>query len=334
MPDFLHRPESERRLLLEQASDSSGHLVAVVEKDFWVTWTLAALFSLPGWGSRLTFKGGTSLSKGYGLIQRFSEDIDLVVDRRSLGFPAGTSIGSKQLKKLRVACREAVRNEIRPALEERIAAATRRSGATLTDDPDAPDEPTLLFHYPSDLGPAPSYVRAIVKMEFGARSDVDPADERPIASLLSVELPSVVSEAPVVVRTLSPRRTFLEKLLLVHEENVRPAEGPRAPRLSRHYYDLWCLIRAGIGQEALDVPGLFAEVLEHRRVFFRRAGVDYDAIAPGQVLLVPPEGRLAAWRSDYDAMSVFFSGETPPQWTEILEGVARFERTILRGSVA
>lgn len=156
MDAFLTLVPEERRQICEAVADDLGLSPASVEKDFWVCWTLRELFTLPSIGEHLTFKGGTSLSKGWRLIQRFSEDIDVVIDRQSLGFEGehspeaatGSNERRRRLEALRTACQIHIRDTLRPALEQRLRERLGGMGAwTLADDPNDPDQQTLLFSY-------------------------------------------------------------------------------------------------------------------------------------------------------------------------------------------
>ena len=194
-----------------------------VEKDFWVCWTLRELFTIPGVGEHLTFKGGTSLSKACKLIQRFSEDIDIIVDREVLGFgddEAPEKAPSNKQRKMRLeklmdACREWVQGTLQPALAAQLRATLGETGWQLEVDPDMPDGQCLLFHYPSlfQSGSA-GYVRPVVKIELGARSDDWPHEERSIEPYVIEHFPVLDSGAACTVRVLAAERTFWEKACL------------------------------------------------------------------------------------------------------------------------
>jgi hypothetical protein len=153
-----------------------------------------------------------------------------------------------------------------------------------------------------------------------------PACEVGVRSFLAEGLPSVIDQTPVPLRVLAAERTFLEKAMLLHEESFRPPDKPRKLRMARHYYDLWCLIEAGIGERAISDAQLFESVADHRRVFFAQSWVDYDTLRRGSLRLVPTEDRLASWEEDYQAMESFFGGEAPPSWPQLLSAVRSFEQ--------
>ncbi len=312
-----------------------GLQAASVEKDLWVCWTLRALFTLPGIGPHLTFKGGTSLSKAWKLIKRFSEDIDLVVDKAALGFGGNAApdkaSSNKQrkarLEKLMGACQDWVQGPLFTSLASRLRSALGNTGWSLEVDPEMPDGQCLLFQYPSLFQPeAVGYVRPVVKIELGARSDDWPHNEIIIQPYVTEQFPALDPDGAFPVRVLTAERTFWEKACLLHEETFRPANKPRKIRMARHYYDLWCLIRAGVGDHALADMALFERVTEHREIFFRYSWVDYSTHKPGTFRLVPPQTQLANWRSDYKAMlGPMFFGDIP-DFDEILCTAGEFEK--------
>lgn len=343
MNAFLQLPADRRSLAFRQVDESMGLQAFSVEKDFWVCWTLRELFTLPGVGEHLTFKGGTSLSKAWKLIERFSEDIDLIVDKEVLGFggaAAPDKAPSKKQRKVRLeglmeSCREWVQGTLQLALVTRIADALGPDGWKLEVDPDMPDGQCLLFHYPSVFpANAAGYVPPQVKIELGARSDDWPHKEKSIQPYVLEHFPAFDADGLFPVRVLAAERTFWEKACLLHEETFRPADKPRKLRMARHYYDLWCLLRAGVGERAMANPALFQRVAEHREIFFRCAWVDYTTHKPGTFRLVPPAEHLANWKSDYQAMlGPMFFGDVPA-FDELLGLVAEFEQRFNQTGIA
>jgi hypothetical protein len=280
---------------------------------------LRELFRLPEWSDHLTFKGGTSLSKCWHLIHRFSEDIDLVVDRSYLGFGA-PALSTKQAKRLSAECARRIGEELLPSLSRRVAGELTEeavAGLRVAGPEDDPDQQTVLFQYPTVFQNALSYLRPVVRVELGARSDTEPSERAGVA-------PFLAQDASFAVRAVSPRRTFWEKAMLLHEETGRPRGAERKPRMSRHYYDLWCLITAGVAAQALADTGLFERVAAHRRAFFRRGWVDYSTLRRGTLRLVPPANQVAAWRRDYVAMRDMLYGDSP-SFGAILAAVESFQ---------
>jgi hypothetical protein len=334
---FIQLPGDERRLYCEQAAARLGLPAPSVEKDFWVCWTLRLLFGLADWTGHLTFKGGTSLSKGWRLIERFSEDIDVVIDRETLGFGGphgpGEALTRKQrqrrLEALKNVCQEKIRLDLLPALKDALISSLPSSAEVNVQQAGAeedPDQQTILFAYPSALATPSAYLRRVVKIELGARSDTEPSASPVVQPYVAEALPELFRDAAFSVRAVAPRRTFWEKAFLLHEETFRPSDKPRRRQLARHYYDLWSLIRKGVGEEALTDPGLFDRVAEHRQVFFPYGWMDYTTCRPGAFRLLPPDSRLADWKRDYDAMQgeMFFG--LVPSFEEILRVVSGFEQ--------
>ncbi len=334
MDAFLQQPRARQGLLCERAGDELGLSPEAVEKDFWVCWVLRELFRLDDVASHLTFKGGTSLSKCWGFIERFSEDIDLVLGRDFLGFggeAAPEAAPSRNERARRVenvlaACQRHVGETLLPTLRSRVRAqlGEDRSRA-LVLDPDDQDQQAILFEY-EPLFSTYAYLRPVVKIELGARSDVDPNMQCVVKPYVANAPGYELGECSFEVRAVAPERTFWEKVSLLHEEAYRDG-GPRA-RLARHYYDLWCLGQRGVSDRALGDLGLFERVANHRRVFFPRGKGAHRELAPGSVRLVPAEDRLRAWASDYGAMrdTMFFGA--PPSFETIMTEIRVLEQRI------
>ena len=337
MDAFIALPAQRRRLLCEEAGNLLGLAPASVEKDFWVCWTLRDLFRLPVWGEQLAFKGGTSLSKGWKLITRFSEDIDIVISREFLGF-AGEKLSNKNQKKLVKTCSERIHSELLPALMQHfgktIPANAKWSLAAAAKEED-PDQQTLLFEYPRAFNEDAAYIQPVVRIEMGARSATEPVESPALQPYICEALPSAIGAGDFVIRTVVARRTFWDKVMLLHEETYRPPEKakPRT-RMSRHYYDVWALITKGIADEAIADAGLFERVATHRVAFFGYGWMDYSTLRPGALRIVPLADQLSAWQTDYEAMrqSMFF--EDPPQFDEILRVLGDFENRFNRTASA
>lgn len=334
LAEFLAQPEDLRRRYYAAAEEACGLPGNSIEKDLWVCATLQMLTELPSCKGALTFKGGTSLSKGWKLIERFSEDIDLVLDRERLGVGVvdlkqwealGSNARQRELERLGNRCREYVQNGVRGDLEREIPQRfpiVSESTYVVVDEGDQ-DGQTLLLKYPTAFG-HDDYVQPRVKIELGARSDVEPYESPEILPYLVEALPDKIDFSPVPVRTVAPERTFWEKAMLLHEETFR-ASGGHKGRMSRHYYDLFRLIEAGIAAKAMANPQLFDSVARHRKVFFRKSREAQDSLRPGSLRLLPQGEDRKAWEKDYRTMqeSMFF-GESP-DFENILTVVGGFE---------
>jgi len=335
MHTFAALEARARQPFFEQVATNIGISAEITEKDFWVCWSLQQLFGLNVFAPHLTFKGGTSLSKVYGIIDRFSEDIDLIIDRKFLGAIGDkdpeAAASKKQRKKrieiLKESCRAKVATEILPALAEtfgRVLPAGSQWRLSVADDD--PDVQTVIFEYPTCWPNAPAgYVKRVVRMEMGARSDDWPATEGTITPFVAEQFPSAFTEPSCKVNTLAAERTFLEKAALLHEEQFRPREKPLPQGLSRHYYDLYRLIEAGVADRAIEDPALFERVVEHRKIFFGRSWIDYSTMEHGKLSLIPSKQRIEEWRDDYKNMEQMFFTE-PPSFDDLLAPIRTFER--------
>lgn len=335
MNAFISMPDERRRLVCEQTGAQTGLFEASVEKDFWVCWILEKLFGLPDIGDGLTFKGGTSLSKGWKLIERFSEDIDIVIDRAFLGFSCARAPDSapsnKQTKKglesLGLTAQTFIWEKLEPALLATIK-ENMPSGEKWSLEPDTDDRQnqSLLFHYPTVFPDHPEYLKQVVKIEMGARSDTDPSSPVEIQPIIAEAFPKLFLDSKFIVRSVQPIRTFWEKAMLLHEETYRPEIKKRRNRgMARHYYDLYQLIKKGVAQDAASDGELFNRIREHRKIYFKYSWMDYDTLTAGKLRLIPLEDQLSGWQADYKGMQQeMFYGDVPG-FSDILATVKAFE---------
>ena len=317
-------PERDRRDVFEAAASRLDTLPGYVEKDFWVCLVLDTLFNRRSEGHpRLLFKGGTSLSKAFGLINRFSEDIDLVVSRNDLGFEGErdpTVVSQLSNKKraalfneLRSACSGYIRGALRTVLASRIDGLS--ADCQVVPDEGDVDGQTLFVEYPT-LFPSGgvTYVAPRVKIEAGARSALEPSQACEIAPFIAVELPdwSFASEG---IRVISPHRTYWEKLLILHGAHCGYRDSGRLPvdkdRISRHYYDVAMITATEVGRSAMVDTHLLDAVRNHNLVAFRQAWKRFEEAVPGSVRLVPQAELRAVIERDYRAMQGMILGEAP-----------------------
>ena len=327
-------PTNDRRALFTETGARMGLPPFHVEKDFWVCWVLAVFFNDAGVGPNLTFRGGTSLSKAWGIIERFSEDIDLAMSRAWLGDAkepgeAGITSSEKErrLKTLRDECREMIAKVLQPLLE--IAATGLSESSRIEIEPleQARDPFCLYFEYPgTGLQPPASYNKAMVKVELSGRADGWPMEERTIRPYVAEAFPEQTGDPRLTLSCVRPERTFWEKAALVHEQNIRPGAQPLGPRQARHLYDLVRLWDAKVS-DALGFQNLFDGVKAHRRTYFDYKWVDYENLTPTTLMLAPPKERLSEWRADYEAMQAMFIN-APPQFEEILNRLRSIEGSL------
>jgi hypothetical protein len=321
MDDFVKLNPEERRIFFEGTSAPRNMQAQIVEKDFWVCWMLKELFRLPTIGEHLIFKGGTSLSKVFKIIERFSEDIDVSIDRTFLGFgganepEAGASNKEKQrrIEALKAACQKKIADELLPTLEAAIKSKVRRGEKwALRSDDDDLDKQTLLFDYPTSFAPdATGYIRRVVKIEMGARADHWPCETKTVAPYVAEQFPKGFKEASCAIKVLAVDRTFWEKATILHAEFHRPMDKPMPERFSRHYVDFYELIHKGVSKSATAKFELLARVAEHKNLFFKSSWARYGEAVKGTLRVVPPEHRLKALRDDYAKMQQMFFGEQP-----------------------
>ena len=328
---YLSLTAQERLELLDEASQQRGLAPAILEKDYWVCKTLDALFALPELGSHLVFKGGTSLSKVYGLIDRFSEDVDVSFHREFLGFGEDhdpeVATGKelvRRIEALQRACQDCIRERLLPSLQESLTSLLGGTeGWSLEIDPQ--DAQTLLFHFPQAGGPGLAYIAPAVRIELGARSDHWPSEDHPIRSYLGETFDLPMGNA--TVRSLAAERTFWEKATLLHAEAHRAADKPMPARYARHYHDLARMAAAPVAECALADATLRERVVAHKTVYFRSGWARYDLALPATFRLLPPESRFTELEADHHAMvPMFFS--PPPPIAEVLGVLTALETRI------
>lgn len=340
MNRFSILPPKERAIYINELAARRGISTVIVEKDFWVVWTLAHLFSLPLLQNRLVFKGGTSLSKVFAAIDRFSEDIDLSLSPAMLDFEESTlddatSISKRQkhMKKLEERSIEVVRDQITPLLESRFQAELGKptTGETwLVFQVDGTSHsPAVLFQYPQSISEALYYIPKLVKIEFGSLTDQRPTGAHRITPLVAELEASSFDDFSATVVALEMERTFWEKATILHAEYHRPQDKPLRDRFSRHYSDFAALWRHPGRQRAQSDLDLLARVVLHKSRFFASSWAKYDLAKPGSLRLSPPEARKAELRMDYEKMAAMFLS-SPPSFESILNTVREAEEEINR----
>lgn len=310
---WLNNELVDRLAMLQQTEiKHSGINQVAIEKDWWVTVILKALFKTDCRDS-LIFKGGTSLSKGFNIIERFSEDIDLAISHSFFGIE---KTSKNQREKLRTMSRtyihEALSAQLDSLLKEMGISGYSIENVTQTQDKngewrsiDSDKDPTvILLHYPSVVEDTISYIPPRVKIEISCLSMDEPTEEREIHSLIGECFESEDADANCIVRTVVPTRTFLEKIFLLAEEFQK--EQPRSLRMSRHLYDLEKLMDTEYGHEALSDRSLYDAIVEHRRTYYALKHVNYDLHNPSTINFTIPESSIEAWKTDYTDMRRFF----------------------------
>lgn len=333
MDKFLFLKEADKNAYYEVVSTKLGITPQLVEKDFWVCWILKALFLLPTAGRYLTFKGGTSLAKCYNVIKRFSEDVDVSIERTFLVTTEsiepekkqGTKENQRRLDRLKQACQEKIIEVIIPELENKVGLALSNVGKwEIHLDPDDPDNQTILFTYPSVIeNSGGGYVRPVVKIELGARSDHWPVEVMFVKPYVDIASGRVSIEG-AHVRVLGAERTFWEKATILHALGY--GSKLRA-RMSRHYYDVAEMVGTSIFTKAIQNIDLLIKVAEHKALFFKDSKAHYDLAKPGSLRLMPLPENLTLLTDDYRQMQEMFF-EDPPSFASVLTKLKTAEEEI------
>jgi hypothetical protein len=330
-------PADKRAELFAETADRKGLSEAIIEKDFWVCWVLKQLFSIEALSGRLLFKGGTSLSKIFHAINRFSEDIDLAVDYAALGFTGERDPRQEKISKTRragilaemmVECQRYIGGEFLNALKTRCREILGTAEAWSLDVSEQ-DPNVVRFRYPAATAKGLAYVVPQVVLELGTHAEFVPHDRFTIRSFAGEEFPQVVADGEVAVMALLAKRTFWEKATILHAEYYRPPEKAVPDRYSRHYYDVSMLAQGPIRSEGLSDMTLLAQVVRHKETFYPSGWAHYKLACPGSFRLVPREERIAALQRDYRNMGVMIFGE-PPAFDSIMETLAKLEQEINR----
>jgi hypothetical protein len=321
-------PSGQRAELFRETAARKDMSDVVVEKDFWLCWTLGRLFADPLLSRKIIFKGGTSLSKVFHLIERFSEDIDIILDWREItkDDPEGARSRSKQdqfNKKILAASQEYVRAVLHPQVQSILGQTVRTVLAN--DDPNV-----ISIAYPASF--SASYIKPEIRLEVGPLAIWSPNSAYQISPYCAEEFPSLFEVASCYVQAIRAERTFWEKATILHHEAFRPQGSPQPARYSRHYYDLARMTNSPAKRNALADLNLLASVVESKDRFYPRGWARYDLARPGTFRLVPPDHLLASLKHDYDEMQIMIFGERPP-FDKIMDCIRQLEIEInaLRG---
>ncbi|WP_263356160.1 nucleotidyl transferase AbiEii/AbiGii toxin family protein [Acidicapsa ligni] len=337
MNSIAQMQADERAQLFAETADRKAISDAIVEKDFWVCWILKQLFSIDALSGRLLFKGGTSLSKVFHAINRFSEDIDLAVDYAALGFIGSRDPRQETLSKTKRAtilaemmtvCQQYIGGEFLDALKARCEELLGTTD-TWSLDVSEHDRNVVRFRYPTAVAKGLAYVAPQVILELGTHAEFVPHGRFTIRSFAAEEFPQVVADGDVAVEALLAKRTFWEKATILHAEYYRPEERVLPDRYSRHYYDLAMLAQTPIRAEALSDMALLAQVVRHKETFYPSGWARYDLAHPGSLRLLPTEQRLTVLERDYRNMGVMIFGE-PPGFDDIMATLEQLEQEMNR----
>jgi Nucleotidyl transferase AbiEii toxin, Type IV TA system len=333
MDDFAKGKPAERQPYFKETAARRNSTTTAIEKDFWVCWTLRHLFLLEAI-PELRFKGGTSLSKVFGLIDRFSEDIDISINRAALGFSGERDLANPLLSgtkrkglddELRAAITTEVHSKILPKLRDRFQGILGSQRWELAPSKDESDEITLLFQYPNAFR-YDSYLRPQIKIEFG-RGDQQPSEKASVTPFVAENFSDIFRIRSAAIVVLDCERTFWEKVTLLHAENHRPDPTKLKPRMARHWSDIAVMSAAERFKDENLSLDLLDQVIRFKQIYFAANWAHYDTAVPEMLRIVPNAGLQSILRKDYQAMREMFPG-TPLTFDEILTRLELLQRRV------
>ena len=329
MNNIAKLPEKDREALFRNTAYKIGMTAAIIEKDFWVCWMLDYLFHSCRWKNNLAFKGGTSLSKAFGQIKRFSEDIDLILDWRVLGYENNEPWDERSNTKQDLFNKEAneraeafLKNEFLPEVQAEISKVLN---IHVELNIDADDGQTVKFGYPQ--GFADSSILQEIRLEIGALAAWTPATERIIKSYSAEQYPKLFTQPSTSVLTVLPERTFWEKITILHREANRSQDKDFPTRYSRHYYDLYCMSSSEKKTKAFADIDLLEKVVAFKDKFYHCPWARYEDAKIGTMKLLPPFFSIDALNDDYEHMKNMIYGEKP-SFEEMMSVIEKLEAEV------
>lgn len=329
MRNIARLSDRDRRELFRNTSDKMGLNDAIVEKDFWVCFTLDYLFHRSPWKDSITFKGGTSLSKAFHLISRFSEDIDLILDWRILGYgkdePWDIRSNTKQdafNKEANMRAEVFLEKTFCPTIKSELSLELGHEAKIYIDEK---DKQTVIFAYPNLF--TNKATLQVIRLEIGALAAWTPAKMAKIQPYVGKYYPGIFKQRETSILTVAPERTFWEKATILHHEANRPEHLEMPLRYSRHYYDLYRMSKTPVKEAAYARLDLLKKVVDFKMKFYPRAWAQYPEAVPGTLKLIPPEYRFAALEADYESMKDMLYGDIPT-FVDVMTSVRELETEI------
>jgi predicted nucleotidyltransferase component of viral defense system len=310
---WQHYSKDEKLVMLQQTAAAKKIVEQAVEKDWWVSAILMAL-AKTSWADFLQFKGGTSLSKSWRLINRFSEDLDLAISRSFFDL-------SDDTPQQRTAIRRKAFHFIEKTLicelnNVLISSEIKDFDIKLVTENSSAMVATIEVRYKSIFETIIDYVLPVVKIEFSAMSLDGPFLEQEISTLIHSIYPEIDNEIKCVFKSVLPERTFFEKIFLLHEEYQK--DKPHTTRMSRHLYDLEKIMDTSFAKSALANTDLYETIIGHRKKFNNIQGIDYRTHYPSTVQIYPPENSISSLKDDYEKLrESFIYDETKKTFEEL-----------------
>ena len=319
--------DKDRADLFSQTAYKMHLVPAIVEKDFWVCYMLDFIFHDCKYAEKLVFKGGTSLSKGYGLIDRFSEDIDLILDWQALGYDKNEPWQERSNTKQELFNNEAnarainfIKTKLTPSIQDGLSASLTGKFNLSIDT----DGQTVKFIYPqlfSDFS-----ILQEIRLEIGPLAAWTPTEERPITPYAAEKYPRLFSSPTTQIKTVKPERTFWEKATILHREANRP-NAALPQRYSRHYYDMYKLACSNVKATALANKYLLQKVVDFKDKFYHCSWAKYDDCLNGNFKLIPSAKMLEKVSADYNKMQNMIFGEKL-NFNEMISCITELEQEI------
>lgn len=327
LTEWFKLSDEDKREIFTRVAFTKGLPTMAIEKDWWVVNTLAVTFSLEI-SPFLLFKGGTSLSKCWKLIERFSEDIDLSVDRRFFGF--AEDLERAEVRKLRkVSCRYFTYDFVELLQRKFDEIGFKGVQVQAREFPNHDQDPVIIEIYYQKLVEADEYTKPGIILEIGSRSLREPFSTMPVNSFVAEDgVSSGLLKEEIIIPAVNPERTFLEKIFLVHETLAVEYDPIKTNRMSRHLYDLVKINKTRFAPIALGEAELYSTIVEHRRRFTRISGIDYSQHQPSQIVLVPREEVLKIWKSDYEKMREYMIFGDTPSFSELIAELKHLQHRI------
>ncbi len=311
MKEWFNLPEKERVIIINQVSEQSGLIPAVIEKDLWVMIALRAIFNTEI-KNHLVFKGGTSLSKAWKIIERFSEDIDLAIDRSFFGFNG--DLTRSQIKNLRKASCKYINEKFQYILADKLKEqGIKEFKISVLEFKESDTDPLAIELKYKSLIEKQEYLQPRILIEISSRSLKEPYKNRSLKSLISETYPdSNFADTSIDIPTVLPTRTLLEKIFLLHEEFQKPKSRKiNSHRMTRHLYDISRLMDTRFLDQAINDNDLYQTIISHRSIFTKISWVDYKTHQYKTLNFTPPKTEIEKWKKDYLAMQEsMFYGET------------------------
>ena len=319
--------ETKIRLFTETSRQLGLPSSSAAEKDWWLVHTLSAIFSMDC-ANALVFKGGTSLSKGWNAIQRFSEDIDLALDREFLGFSG--ELTKSDIRKLRKKSFQFISEEFTEELKNKFTELGFKNVIVkprLVENHD--QDPLIIEVYYNKLTETDTYLKPGVLIEVGSRSLKEPFTHRTFGTFVSeIYKENSFTDKPISITVVNPERTFLEKIFLLHEEFQKPFSKIRVERLSRHLYDIEKLCQTEYAEKALQDRELYNTIVRHRSIFTAISGIDYAKHNPVNIKFIPPDSIIKMWEADYEEMKGSMIYGKPLNFDELINRLTEMQMQI------